>query len=152
MRLTKGQLKRIIREEYTRLKRSGLLREFGPVPGDEMDDFEDEKGAAPYSPKKGRRTTGGDRFGQALAALKEDILACANGGYHDKFDGHGNYYSCMEAWQDKLIIALWSWLKENGFKDVADNSKMYNKLFREAERFIEQNTDFDPWVKDYNWD
>ena len=27
MRLTKGQLKRIIREEYTRLKRKGLLRE-----------------------------------------------------------------------------------------------------------------------------
>ena len=29
MRLTKRQLKRIIREEYTRLKRRGLIREFG---------------------------------------------------------------------------------------------------------------------------
>ena len=28
MRLTKGQLKRIIREEYSRLKRRGLLREY----------------------------------------------------------------------------------------------------------------------------
>ena len=27
MRLTKGQLKRIIREEYSRLKRRGLIRE-----------------------------------------------------------------------------------------------------------------------------
>ena len=27
MRLTKGQLKRIIREEYSRLKRQGLIRE-----------------------------------------------------------------------------------------------------------------------------
>ena len=40
MRLTKGQLKRIIREEYSRLKRRGLIREFGPVPGGEMDDFD----------------------------------------------------------------------------------------------------------------
>ena len=30
MRLTKGQLKRIIREEYTRLKRQGLIRESSP--------------------------------------------------------------------------------------------------------------------------
>ena len=31
MRLTKGQLKRIIREEYNRLKRRGLIKEsFGP--------------------------------------------------------------------------------------------------------------------------
>ena len=29
MRLTKRQLKRIIREEYTRLKRKGLIREMG---------------------------------------------------------------------------------------------------------------------------
>ena len=29
MRLTKRQLKRIIREEYTRLKRRGLIREMG---------------------------------------------------------------------------------------------------------------------------
>ena len=29
MRLTKRQLKRIIREEYTRLKRRGLIREYG---------------------------------------------------------------------------------------------------------------------------
>ena len=35
MRLTKRQLKRIIREEYTRLKRRGLIKEvFGPVKGD----------------------------------------------------------------------------------------------------------------------
>ena len=31
MRLTKRQLKRIIREEYTRLKRRGLIREMGMV-------------------------------------------------------------------------------------------------------------------------
>ena len=37
MRLTKRQLKRIIREEYSRLKRRGLLREMG-----EMDGQEDE--------------------------------------------------------------------------------------------------------------
>ena len=36
MRLTKGQLKRIIREEYSRLKRRGLIKEsFGPIAGDE---------------------------------------------------------------------------------------------------------------------
>ena len=29
MRLTKRQLKRIIREEYSRLKRKGLIREYG---------------------------------------------------------------------------------------------------------------------------
>ena len=37
MRLTKRQLKRIIREEYTRLKRRGLIREMG-----EMDHEQDE--------------------------------------------------------------------------------------------------------------
>ena len=36
MRLTKRQLKRIIREEYTRLKRRGLIRE-GMVGYDEME-------------------------------------------------------------------------------------------------------------------
>ena len=35
MRLTKRQLKRIIREEYTRLKRRGLIKEMGMV-GDGM--------------------------------------------------------------------------------------------------------------------
>ena len=38
MRLTKKQLKRIIREEYTRLKRRGLIREAGEVEHDE-DEF-----------------------------------------------------------------------------------------------------------------
>ena len=33
MRLTKRQLKRIIREEYSRLKRRGLIREMGPEYG-----------------------------------------------------------------------------------------------------------------------
>ena len=55
MRLTKRQLKRIIREEYTRLKRRGLIKEYGyelddglgNYPGDpgysEMDtSYEDE--------------------------------------------------------------------------------------------------------------
>ena len=32
MRLTKRQLKRIIREEYSRLKRRGLIREMGEYP------------------------------------------------------------------------------------------------------------------------
>ena len=35
MRLSKRQLKRIIREEYSRLKRRGLIKEaFGPMAGD----------------------------------------------------------------------------------------------------------------------
>ena len=33
MRLTKGQLKRIIREEYTRLRRRGLISEARPMRG-----------------------------------------------------------------------------------------------------------------------
>ena len=36
MRLTKRQLKRIIREEYTRLKRRGLIKEISGY-GDDMD-------------------------------------------------------------------------------------------------------------------
>jgi hypothetical protein len=47
MRLTKGQLKRIIREEHSKLRRRGLLREFGPASAEDMADFEyDESGAA----------------------------------------------------------------------------------------------------------
>ena len=42
MRLTKRQLKRIIREEYSRLKRRGLIKEMGMPMGDfsqEVDDY-----------------------------------------------------------------------------------------------------------------
>ena len=47
MRLTKRQLKTIIREEYSRLKRRGLIVEMGPVSAEDMADFEyDESGAA----------------------------------------------------------------------------------------------------------
>ena len=42
MRLTKRQLKRIIREEYSRLKRRGLIREFG---ADQLADEENDVGA-----------------------------------------------------------------------------------------------------------
>ena len=40
MKITKRQLKRIIREEYSRLKRKGLIREFGSELADEEDDIE----------------------------------------------------------------------------------------------------------------
>ena len=36
MRLTKRQLKRIIREEYSRLKRNGLIQEMAPMMGGSM--------------------------------------------------------------------------------------------------------------------
>jgi len=42
MRLTKRQLKRIIREEYSRLKKRGLIKEMGMPMGDfsqEVDDY-----------------------------------------------------------------------------------------------------------------
>ena len=42
MRLTKRQLKRIIREEYSRLKRRGLIREMGEV-DHEQDEFLSEQ-------------------------------------------------------------------------------------------------------------
>ena len=41
MRLTKRQLKRIIREEYIRLKRRGLLKEYGQNFDREIDETED---------------------------------------------------------------------------------------------------------------
>ena len=40
MRLTKGQLKRIIREEYSRLKRRGLIREMADNITVTFEDFE----------------------------------------------------------------------------------------------------------------
>ena len=43
MRLTKRQLKQIIREEYSNLHRTGLLREFGPASAEDLADFEYEK-------------------------------------------------------------------------------------------------------------
>lgn len=42
MRLTKRQLKRIIREEYSRAKRRGILMEFGPVSAEDRAEFEYE--------------------------------------------------------------------------------------------------------------
>lgn len=40
MRLTKRQLKRIIREEYSNLKRGRLIREFGPPTAEDLADYE----------------------------------------------------------------------------------------------------------------
>ena len=46
MKITKRQLKRIIREEYSRLKRKGLIREFG---ADQLADEEEDVGSWIYS-------------------------------------------------------------------------------------------------------
>jgi len=46
MKITKRQLKRIIREEYSRLKRKGLIREFG---ADQLADEEEDAGSWIYN-------------------------------------------------------------------------------------------------------
>ena len=73
MRLTKRQLKRIIREEYSRLKRRGLIREMGMV-GDGLS---------------------GMRGGMCDGAA--DIIAVARGAF-DENDGEG----LMNHWMDVL--------------------------------------------------
>jgi hypothetical protein len=62
MRLTKGQLKRIIREEYSRLKRQGLINEMGRrgqfSRGDEIDPF--HRGGDRSAHEEFRAACGGD--------------------------------------------------------------------------------------------
>lgn len=71
MRLTKRQLKRIIREEYSRLKRRGLLREMG-----ESDHEQDEF------------------LGEQLAQYGDDLMRaaqeCCMQGYMDQEDADSN--------------------------------------------------------------
>ena len=71
MRLTKRQLKRIIREEYSRLKRRGLLREMG-----ESDHEQDEF------------------LGEQLAQYGDDLMRaaqeCCMQGYMDQEDENTN--------------------------------------------------------------
>ena len=66
MRLTKRQLKRIIREEYSRLKRRGLIREMNTM--DEQDEFLSEQ------------------IGQYEDAMIRAIVECAMKGYMEQED------------------------------------------------------------------
>ena len=65
MRLTKRQLKRIIREEYSRLKRRGLIREMG-----EMEHEQDEFLA--------------EQIGQYEGEICQAIVQCAMQGYMEQ--------------------------------------------------------------------
>ena len=65
MRLTKRQLKRIIKEEYSRLKRRGLIREMG-----EMDHEQDEFLA--------------EQIGQYEGEICQTIIQCAMEGYMEQ--------------------------------------------------------------------
>ena len=68
MRLTKRQLKRIIREEYTRLKRKGLIREMGPG----RSKYEQVKGE--YGPNGGSQ----DRINEMIMFL-DDLMSSERG-------------------------------------------------------------------------
>ena len=65
MRLTKRQLKRIIREEYSRLKRRGLIREMGEMEH-EQDEFLQEQ------------------IGQYEQEIMQAIVQCAIKGYMEQ--------------------------------------------------------------------
>ena len=65
MRLTKRQLKRIIREEYSRLKRRGLIREAGELEH-EQDEFLAEQ------------------IGQYEGDICQAIVQCAMQGYMEQ--------------------------------------------------------------------
>ena len=68
MRLTKGQLKRIIREEYSRLKRRGLIKEMGSrgqfSRGAEIDPFH-----------RGGNRAGHDEF-RGICGGDPDVMMC----------------------------------------------------------------------------
>ena len=77
MRLTKRQLKRIIREEYSRLKRRGLLREFG------ADQLADEENDAEYPCKLGGdKTESAQPLFQVKWSLFEPICETQNSGFN----------------------------------------------------------------------
>lgn len=65
MKITKRQLKRIIREEYSRLKRRGLIREMGEMEH-EQDEFLEEQ------------------IGQYEQEIMQAIVGCAMEGYMEQ--------------------------------------------------------------------
>ena len=77
MRLTKRQLKRVIREEYSRLKRSGLIREM--TEDEALEQYQkgwDAPDASPY-------TNLSDQASSALDALEACVQDCLNSGCKD---------------------------------------------------------------------
>lgn len=90
MRLSKGQLKRIIREEYSRLKRRGLIREFGIANGA---DFAELEGAGEVE--------------QAVQGILSDCKLVSQGG-----KVRGIYKS-----RDGFVVEVDQWLSFNDFID-----------------------------------
>tara|TARA_X000000950_G_C13323354_1_gene421539 strand:+ start:66 stop:452 length:387 start_codon:yes stop_codon:yes gene_type:complete len=90
MRLSKRQLKRIIREEYSRLKRRGLIREFGVASGA---DFAEMSGAGDLE--------------QAVQGILSDCQLVSQGG---KVQGIGRSGNGCDV---KVDV----WLNQNGFID-----------------------------------
>jgi len=90
MKITKGHLKRIIREEYSRLKRRGLIREFGVASGA---DFAEMSGAGEVE--------------QAVQGILSDCQLVSQGG-----KVRGIYKS-----RDGLVVEVDHWLSQNGFID-----------------------------------
>lgn len=95
MRLTKGQLKRIIREEYSRLKRRGLIREFGVASGA---DFAEMSGAGEVE--------------QAVQGILSDCQLVSQGG-----KAKGIYKS-----RNGFSVEVDAWLSQNGFLDDLYNA------------------------------
>lgn len=95
MRLTKRQLKRIIREEYSRLKNRGLIREFGVASGA---DFAEMSGAGELE--------------QAVQGILSDCQLVSQGG-----KSRGIYKS-----RDGLVVEVDAWLSQNGFLDDLYNA------------------------------
>lgn len=87
MRLTKGQLKRIIREEYSRLKRRGLIKETGRrgdfSRGADIDKF--HRGGNRSAHEEFRSVCGGDT----------DVMMCFDHVMNDMKNGHSAENSAM---------------------------------------------------------
>ena len=128
MRLSKRQLKRIIREEYSRLKRRGLIKEsavwqFNPEMGEGGQDCEEGTSIEQCAATWVEYTV--DSYGaQALSDICDFVRPSSRGGGRDVIDMSGDEsdagYACSECLEGMDINGSGNWDRQAAADALAD--------------------------------
>ena len=127
MRLTKRQLKRIIREEYSRLKRRGLIKEsswqFNPAMGEDGQDCEEGTTIEQCAQTWGQYAR--DSYGDgAIQDIQDYVRPSKRGGGADVIDMAGDDtdagYACSECLEGMDINGSGNWPREEAAAALAD--------------------------------
>ena len=128
MRLSKRQLKRIIKEEYSRLKRRGLIKEnavwqFNPAMGEDGQDCEEGTSIEQCALTWVEYTV--DSFGvEALSDICDFVRPSKRGGGQDVIDMGGDEseagYACAECLEGMDINGSGNWDRQAAADALAD--------------------------------